>query len=176
MASRIKCIRPIVIKHEGRRSTVRCGRCGGCRVRHKMSWTGRNLLEQKDHAHSRVVTLTYAEEKDQQSQLCYKHIQDFLKIHRNNVDHKVRYFVVGEYGENSGHAHWHMILFGEKSWQPEHMRNAVFCNLKGWTDTHGFASCMRLVPASAAYTVGYTLKKGLNQSPFMRCSLKPLRS
>lgn len=178
MGSRIKCVRPIVVKHEGNRATVRCGRCRGCRVRHKMAWTGRLLLESRDHPFSRVVTLTYADQKKQEGELYYKDIQNFLKIHRNNELERgrntpVRYFVCGEYGEKSGHAHWHMVLFGEKSCQPEWMKEAVFCNLKGWSDTHGFVTCMRLVPASAAYTVGYTLKKGENQSPFMRLSLKP---
>ncbi len=138
-----------------------------------MAWTGRLIAESLSHEHSRVLTLTYAEDKDRFSELNYGHIQDFLKTHRHYASERTRYFVCGEYGEESGHAHWHIVLFGEQSWQPIGYKKAVFCAVRGWTDRHGFASCMRLVPASAAYTVGYTLKKGENQSPFMRCSLKP---
>lgn len=138
-----------------------------------MAWTGRLLAEGKDYPFSRVVTLTYASEKDRFADLNYKHIQDFLKIHRNEASAETRYFVVGEYGEESGHAHWHMALFGERSWQPDWAKKAVYCDLRGWTDTHGFASCMRLVPETAAYISGYTLKKGENLTPFTRHSLKP---
>lgn len=138
-----------------------------------MAWTGRLLAEANRFTHSRVVTLTYAMPEDQYAPLDYSHIQNFLKTHRQYTNKDTRYFVCGEFGEESGHAHWHMILFGEKSWQPINYKKAVGCALKGWTDTHGFASCMRLVPATAAYTCGYTLKKGQNRTPFLRCSLKP---
>jgi hypothetical protein len=138
-----------------------------------MAWTGRLLAESTGYSASRVVTLTYADPADQYSDLNYKHIQDFLKIHRQETNEHTRYFVCGEFGSESGHAHWHMVLFGEQSWQPEFRKKAVFCDLRGWTDVHGFASCMRLVPETAAYTCGYTLKKGKNLTPFLRCSLKP---
>lgn len=173
MPSRIKCVRPRVVRTPHGRATVRCGNCRGCRIRHKMAWTGRVLLESKDHYFNRVLTLTYRDPEKQLSKLDYKDIQDWLKRYRYHTGNKVRYWVVGEYGEESGHAHWHVIMFGEKSWQPEHLKKAVPIPLVGWTKEHGFASDMRLVPASAAYCCGYTLKKGENQLPFMRCSLRP---
>lgn len=179
MSSRIKCRRPIVVRTTGGRSTVRCGRCRGCRVRHKMAWTGRLLLEANRHEHNRVLTLTYNTDEKRFAPLLYSDIQEFLKNRREymraNVDpeFKHRFWVCGEYGEESGHAHWHMILFGEKTWQPEWMTKAAPIEMKYWTDRHGFASDMRLDPVTAAYCCGYTLKKGENEKPFMRLSLKP---
>lgn len=174
MSSRIRCIKPKI--RNG--STTRCGTCHGCRLRHKMAWTGRLLIESLCHEESRVVTLTYANPDDQLSPLNYDHIQTFLdnrreRLRYRNPDHQMRYFVVGEYGEETGHAHWHIALFGEQSCQPPGWEKAVYISLKGWTDQHGFASDMRLNPRTSAYICGYTLKKGENQKPFMQPSRRP---
>lgn len=143
-----------------------------------MSWTGRLLLEAQDHEANRVVTLTYSDPDRQLAKLDYTDVQIFLDNRRERIryhhpDHQMRYFVVGEYGEESGHAHWHIAFFGERSWQPEGLKKAVHIKLEGWTDRHGFASDMNLVPATAAYICGYTLKKGANHAPFIQPSRRP---
>lgn len=174
MASRIRCIRPRVnLTGEGP-AIGRCGSCRGCRVRHKMAWTGRCLLELRDHQFARVLTLTYGSEEKRLAELNYKDVQDFFKRYRHSHG-PFRFFCVGEYGEQSGHAHWHIIIYGHRSLQPEWMTKAVPISLPDWQrhQDGGFVSDMRLVPASAAYCCGYTLKKGENQLPFMQPSLRP---
>lgn len=152
-------------------------RCLGCRLRHKMSWTGRLMLEAQSHYHSRMLTLTYSDET-RPSGLVYKHVQDFLKLYGHEVrkwdpDRKQRFFVVGELGEKTAHAHWHLVLFGERSLQPDWMTKALYVELPGWTDKWGFASDMQLNERTAAYVCGYTLKKAENDKPFARMSLRP---
>lgn len=152
-------------------------RCLGCRLRHKMSWTGRLMLEGLGHYHSRMLTLTYSDET-RPSGLVYKHVQDFLKayghaVRRFDPDRKQRFWVCGEYGEHSGHPHWHLILFGERSLQPDWMMKAVYIDMPGWTDRWGFVSDMQFNERTAGYVSGYTLKKAANDKPFMRCSNRP---
>ena len=47
--------------------------------------------------------------------LLYTDIQKFLKRLRKAYRGKLRYFVAGEYGEQTARPHYHMILYG---WQP----------------------------------------------------------
>lgn len=136
------------------------------------------LLEANMHEASRILTLTYADDKDRFGDPQYEHIQTWIEARRERIrykfpDHQMRYLVVGEHGEESGHWHWHVALFGERSCQPENMMQAVFIELRGWTDLHGFASDMNLNARTSAYMCGYTLKKGENQKPFMQPSRRP---
>lgn len=173
----ITCVRPIRVGTEHGGSTVRCNRCNGCRLRRKLAWTGRILLEASGHHYNRMLTLTYSDDT-RPGCLDYAHVQAFLKVMRErlvqvNPDHKQRFFVAGEYGEESGHPHWHLIVFGQRSLQPDWMRQAVYVELPGWTDKWGFASDTQVNATTAAYVAGYVFKKGQNSSPFARMSLRP---
>ena len=47
--------------------------------------------------------------------LLYTDVQKFLKRLRKAYKSKLRYFIAGEYGEQTARPHYHMILYG---WQP----------------------------------------------------------
>lgn len=63
------------------------------------------------HEHNAFVTLTYNEDNYFPS-LQYKHFQDFMRRLRKTSG-KVRFFAVGEYGEENFRPHWHALLFGK---------------------------------------------------------------
>jgi hypothetical protein len=63
-----------------------------------------------------TLTLTYEDcderEADQAHKIIYPpHFQAFIRSLRD-ANHKIRYLVVGEYGDLKGRAHFHCILFG----------------------------------------------------------------
>lgn len=131
------------------------------------------MLESQLHAESRFVTLTYDEESyPRDGCVSVREVQLFLKRLRSNVDpHKIRYFVVGEYGDGTFRAHYHAALFG--TGDEEAIRNAW---RKGWVHI-GVLS-----PASARYIADYTLKRMTNEKDprlggrtpeFARMSLRP---
>lgn len=169
----IACLRPKVLTVNGYKLSIRCTKCSGCRLRHKMVWTGRCLLEARDHNLNRCLTLTYRDPEKQRSPLHYPDVQLFLKTYRERTSTPFRYFAVGEYGEENGNAHWHVIIFGHGSIQPEGFDQAVPVVLPGWTKRFGYSSDMEVNRTTAAYVAGYTQKKGENSTPFMRCSLRP---
>ena len=96
-----------------------CGGCRQCSINKRRKWTIRILAEQGMHKKSSFVTLTYDEEnlpdrdKYKGGNLCKEDYQKFLKSLRKRLPPKsLRYFLVGEYGDKSGRAHYHICLFG----------------------------------------------------------------
>ena len=86
-----------------------------CRINHKRMWTGRIILESMHTPLiSTFLTLTYNEENYPEYGNLVK--DDLFKYinrlrHRKGVGH-FRYFAVGEYGDKTQRAHYHMALFG----------------------------------------------------------------
>lgn len=91
-----------------------CGQCLPCRHVRARIWTHRLMLEANDHASSIFVTLTYDDENlpvdgNLQPAAC----RDFLKRLRKRMEpQRFRYFLVGEYGDQTQRPHYHAILFG----------------------------------------------------------------
>lgn len=146
-----------------------------------MAWTGRLLAESNSWLASRVLTLTYRDEC-RPDKLEYSHIQEFNKRYRSwftdniDPDFRQRFFVVGEYGEESGNAHWHLIQYGQATMQSlenQLAKRIEHVLIPAWNDYHGFVGDMVLNKETAGYVCGYTLKKGENEAPFMRSSNRP---
>lgn len=147
------CIKP----YQKGVQTFGCGQCMPCRINHKRLWTGRMLLEAMEHPYSAFVTLTYNEE-NLPKDLCVnkRHIQLFLKrIRKETAPRRIRYYAVGEYGENYKRPHYHLILFGIS---PTENLLLERC----WTS--GFVHIGTVEPASITYTLGYVAKKSLNKT------------
>lgn len=91
-----------------------CGQCLACRVNRRRIWQTRMELELRFHECASFVTLTYAPEHyPSDSSVKKRDLQLFLKRLRFAVEPaKIRYFAVGEYGEKSGRAHYHAVLYG----------------------------------------------------------------
>lgn len=105
-----------------------CGQCMACRVNRKRTWVGRMLSERAAHTNeSLFITLTYNDEHlPQGGNLKPLHVRHFLQRLRRlgslgPAPQALRYFFVGEYGEQKMRPHYHAILFGmgnPSTWRP----------------------------------------------------------
>lgn len=164
-----------------------CGQCMPCRMNRRRLWTARLMLEAQRHEHSAFITLTY--DKDhlpEGATLVPRDVQLFLKLIRKWYG-KVRYYVVGEYGERNGRPHYHMALFGflDTEMVLDTTPKSKDIVLKGllkdyWP--HGQVHFGTLTADSASYIVSYVVKRmtkcddpRLNgrHPEFCRMSLKP---
>ena len=101
-----------------------CGQCLPCRINRRRKWTYRMLFEAMKHDHSAFITLTYenAPEFYGVQTLDPEHTKRFIDRLRKRLKRdtslphyfpkKIRYFLVGEYGDESDRPHYHLALFG----------------------------------------------------------------
>lgn len=171
---------------------IPCGQCIGCRIRQREDWTTRIELEARDYPKEEVwfITLTYdddhvpgmivktgeimrkvqytwkpGEKRPSSVQiLLYEDIQKFLKRLRKNYRGKLRYFVAGEYGEQTARPHYHMILYG---WKPTDLENLYKIHHNGYYTSKWLANLWGMgqiqiaqaVPETYRYVAGYVTKK-----------------
>ena len=171
---------------------IPCGQCIGCRIRQREDWTTRIELEARDYPKDEVwfITLTYndenvpgmivktgeimrkvqytwkpGEERPSSVQiLLYEDIQKFLKRLRKAYRGKLRYFVAGEYGEQTARPHYHMILYG---WRPTDLENLYKIHHNGYYTSKwledlwgmGQIQIAQAVPETYRYVAGYVTKK-----------------
>lgn len=136
----------------GRTVPGSCGKCMSCRVNKKRLWTHRLLLEASCSKEKCFVTLTYddANLPDDLSvdvahgQLFLKRLRYFLK------GRKIRYFLVGEYGEKTQRPHYHLLLFNVSKGDEEAIS-------KSWSA--GFVHVGEVNKDSIQYCCQYTTKK-----------------
>lgn len=145
-----------------------CGQCLPCRINKRRVWTHRILLEACQYEHNAFVTLTYDEESiPPNGTLVPKHAQDWLKRLRDRIHpQKVRYFIVGEYGDETQRPHYHAALFnfetcryGSSQYSRSRRRCCDRCDLLRATWVSGSSFAGTLEPHSAAYVAGYVTKK-----------------
>lgn len=152
-----------------------CGQCMPCRFNRRRLWTHRLMLESLKHSQSCFLTLTYdAEHLPSGGTLVPRDVQLFLKKLRKEIyPLKVRYYFVGEYGDQSWRPHYHAALFGI---------GADFTHVikKCWGKGHIMIGDLTL--HSAQYIAGYVTKKMTNKNDmrlkgrhpeFARMSLRP---
>lgn len=90
---------------------VACRQCWRCKRNRVEDYVGRCLAEASVSPHTCAITLTYAPRDDLADRVPVpRHFQLFMKLLRK-AGHKVRYFVVAEYGDLKGRVHFHAILF-----------------------------------------------------------------
>lgn len=175
---------------------VRCGRCIGCRADRAHEWGERCYHEAQCYEHNIFATLTYDEDHVPWS-LRPDHVWRWMKRLRKRVRARdsalvttppvgVRFFLSGEYGEQSGRPHYHAILFNVCCADKKKLAGDL------WTSDEltstwklGEVVCGDVTAASAAYTAGYAIKKvgesgcevspdgEVRVAPFMRCSRRP---
>jgi hypothetical protein len=90
-----------------------CGQCIGCRLNRSIMWATRCMHEAQLYEDNCFITLTYDEEHlPNDHSLDHYNFQKFIKRLRKEISpHKVRYFMCGEYGEDSWRPHFHAIIF-----------------------------------------------------------------
>lgn len=159
-----------------------CGQCLPCRINRRRLWRDRMLLESVNHAGSCFVTLTYSEKHlPLGASLVPSDCRNWLKRLRKAVwPVKLRYFLVGEYGEVHERPHYHAAIFG--------LEQLVGGGLDGISgvvaNSWGLGNTLvgDLSSESAAYIAKYVTKKMtgfaderlLGRHPeFARMSLRP---
>lgn len=185
-----------------------CGQCVVCRIARRRLWANRLMLEKLSHENASFVTLTYADANVEDvtgtdwkanrpvlGTLVYEHPRNFLKKlrrHCANVDEnwKIRYYLVGEYGDESERPHYHIALYGFPhclNGQTNHLQKncCPSCETiqKMWI--HGGVDVGELNEKSSSYIAGYVTKKWTKEDlwtkqklmgrkpEFCRMSLKP---
>lgn len=159
----VLCISPIAPRALAGRQ-VACGQCMNCRINHKLKWLGRLVLEAQYKPYA-FVTLTYAEEhRPRNHDVSRAELKAFIDKFRAKAP-GTRFFGVGEYGEQSGREHYHVILFGiratpewkarvEQAWSVQQPRTGEVLWQKGLVDVQDPRDTSAL-----AYTLGYVTKK-----------------
>lgn len=171
---------------------IPCGQCIGCKIRQREDWTTRIELEARSYPKEEVwfITLTYddnhvpgmivktgeimrkvqytwkpGEKRPSSVQiLLYEDIQKFLKRLRKAYRGKLRYFVAGEYGEQTARPHYHMILYG---WKPTDLENLYKIHHNGYYTSKwladlwgmGQVQIAQATPETYRYVAGYVTKK-----------------
>lgn len=133
------CITPINLKKETwkqklsdtyAQQQVPCGRCIECRKLRVNSWFIRLQSELRNSSSAHFLTLTYDDENLPYSSnglmtLDYRDTQLLWKALRYSQfsDQKIKYFLAGEYGEQTHRPHYHAIVYNvddvnniEKAW------------------------------------------------------------
>ena len=139
---------------------IDCGRCEGCRSRQRSDWGVRMYHESKEWDRNCFVTLTY-DDQHYKPVLDKQDVQYFIARLRKASSRKIRYYAVGEYGETTGRAHYHAIIFNE-----DFLGGAYDINSELYGNKHieniwgmGQVSIAPFSAATAMYVAGYTAKK-----------------
>lgn len=141
--------------------------CIGCRADKAREWALRCMHENSLHRESCFLTLTYSEANlPPHGSLRYRDVQLFLKRLRKLVSpHKIRYYLCGEYGEEGGRPHYHLLVFGWKPHDQVAWRKSlsdVVCfespTLRSlWK--HGISTVGEVTMESAGYVARYVMQK-----------------
>lgn len=147
--------------------TVPCGRCIGCRLERSRQWAIRMMHESVMHEANSFLTLTYDDEHlPVDGSLVRPHFQDFMKRLRSHLaPHRVRYYMCGEYGDQTHRPHYHAVLFGhdflsDRVFYSGEAEKRLYISPKLnelWG--HGFCTIGEVTFESAAYVARYVMKK-----------------
>lgn len=141
--------------HEERPMSVPCGKCLACLSNKRNDWSFRLEQEYKASRSAIFVTLTYDRAHyPSNGSLDKRHVQLYLKrLRKAQNDNAIRYYAVGEYGSESGRAHYHLLLFNA---DPDLAR-------KAWSDYKGrpigIVHIGNVTAASVAYCTKYIIQK-----------------
>jgi len=123
-----------------------CGQCLPCRINRRRTWAARIHLEALAHRESCFITLTYSEEAlPEGNTLSDEHWREFTK------GLGYRYFGCGEYGEQFGRPHYHLVVFGLGV-----LAGQVLASQR-WP--YGFVSVTPYCAEHGNYVASYTVKK-----------------
>lgn len=158
----------VVFKEDGHdvcaQMSLPCGQCFGCRMERSRKWAVRCVHESQMHKRNSFVTLTYDDENlPPNGSLRHSDFQKFMKRARHKAE--FRYYMCGEYGDETQRPHYHACLFGldfddRTKWRvgetgmPSY-RSAFLESL--WP--HGHAECGDFDYAGAAYCARYVVQK-----------------
>jgi len=148
-----------------------CGQCLPCRVKKRSEWTSRILLEALMHEHNAFVTLTYAPEHLPLTDkglgtLNPDHLKDWQKRLSYHAGKKLRFYSVGEYGDETHRPHYHAAVFGLPGCSSYNKKcPCMACETLRRSWKHGNTLNGTLTSDSAAYVAGYVTKKMTDRKP-----------
>lgn len=167
-----------------------CGQCMPCRLNRRRIWTHRIMLESVQYTDNAFVTLTYSDDNlPADGSVNPVHTQKWLKRLRKAFPARLRFFLVGEYGDASERPHYHAALFnypacvyGQSTYSLRRVSCCAPCDLiqKTWGLGHVYLG--QLTSDSAGYMAGYVTKKMTSSGDdrlkgrkpeFSRMSLRP---
>lgn len=130
------------------------------------------ILEGKIHEHKTFVTLTYSDDHlptvdNGRPTLVPAHLRDYIKRLRTTQSSSIRYFGVGEYGDQTQRPHYHLALYGvhpcSNGRTIRSIRTRKHCCLScetiGGKWPYGSIYQGELNDASIQYCASYTVKK-----------------
>jgi hypothetical protein len=155
-------------KHDIVRSLeLPCGQCVGCRLERSRQWAIRCMHEASLYKDNCFITLTYDEEHlPEDYSLHYDDFQRFMKRLRKRYQGKtIRFYMVGEYGENFGRPHFHACIFNldfedKYFWQKTDSGSKIYRSKtleELWP--FGYSSIGEVNFQSAGYVARYIMKK-----------------
>lgn len=157
---------------------IPCGICILCRQETARQWAVRIGHEAQMHEESCFITLTYSDDYlPEWGSLNYDHLVKFWKklrnfMHAHHAGKKVRYYAVGEYGDESLRPHYHACLFGHAFTRG---REIVQQNPMFWTSNdlallwpYGMHRIGMITHETAQYTASYVLKKLRHKQQYVR--------
>jgi len=149
-----------------------CNVCRGCRAAKTASWTVRAIHEAQMHPANSFITLTFNNEHLPENrsldhtvyQEFMKRLRDHLDRHYPDGDRNLRYYMVGEYGEQFGRPHYHACLFGfdfpdRRLWKVVRGNPLYTSEFLAKVWGFGFCTIGALNKQSAAYVARYIQSK-----------------
>jgi len=105
----MQCISPVFVRRQ--MMHVPCGRCAFCIKKQINAWCTRLRHEMDVSSSAFFLTLTYNDEHlPENGELSKRDLTLFIKrLRKRNPG--IRYFAVGEYGENFKRPHYHAVIF-----------------------------------------------------------------
>lgn len=136
-----------------------CGQCLPCRINRSRQWAWRQFLESLCHDANCFITLTYdPEHLPRDGSLEPEVVRLFLmRLRKQIYPVRVRYFLVGEYGEQSYRPHYHLSLFGLCGHSVVGGESFESVVRRCWG--FGFTCVAEFNELTAQYVAGYVVKK-----------------
>lgn len=153
---------------------VPCGKCLNCRLDYARTWSNRCMLESKQWRDNWFITLTYDDDHLHIGEKGFAtlHARDFTlfmkrlrKYYADRGHDEVRFYMAGEYGDQTFRPHYHMIAFNlplnDLTFYSQSPLGDCYYNSLTLTSLwgHGHVVIGELTEQSAAYTARYCQKK-----------------
>lgn len=148
-----------------------CGQCLPCRLNRRRQWMWRQFLESLSHEQNCFITLTYDDKTLPSDGSLEKDVvpRTIRAIRKSIAPIRIRYFYVGEYGDQTLRPHYHISMFGMSGTEVYEVLSSTggTIGIRGeqlisncWG--RGFVKVDEFNELTAQYVAGYVVKKLTN--------------